>query len=203
VSLRRLRILAAALACGLPLAGCATSSYSTHHAAGGQMSGEEVADSNNDGAYVQADGITYQLQISRQLNPYAAEDKQFFVGLPAGQNALHLNAQQLWYGVFLWAKNQHHREFATSDRFEIVDTLGNVYRPVALNPKVNPFAWTRNILGYGQTEPGQDTVAGQFYSGGKLLLFKLNTSIYSNRPLTFFILSHDGSKRLASISLDL
>ena len=34
--------------------------------------------------YVDAGPITYQLQISRQLNQYATEDSQYLAGLPAG-----------------------------------------------------------------------------------------------------------------------
>jgi hypothetical protein len=203
VSLRRLRISAAALALVLAVAGCATSSYDTQkQVPGGPLRGHEIADSNNDGAYVSAGAITYQLQISRQLNPYGVQDHQYFVGLPKGDTADGLNPHQLWYGVFLWAKNQHHASHDTSGRFEIVDTLGHVYRPVKLNSAINPFAWTSQRLPYNGTEPGEDSAAAQFYENGKLLLFKLNDSIYSNRPLTFYILSPQ-NKKIGEISLDL
>lgn len=198
--LRRLWIAAAALALALAVTGCATSSYSTKHSAGGEMSGLDVADSNNDGAYVQAGGITYQLQISRQLNPFSVEDSQYIRGLPAG--FAKPTAQQLWYGVFLWAKNQWHRPYKTTDNFVIEDTQGNKYTPVQLNPADNQFAWTAQWLAPGQTEPGQDTAASQVFTQGRLVLFKLNQSVYDNRPLTFYILSASG-QRLASISLDL
>lgn len=200
MKLRRLWIAAAALALVLAVTGCATSSYSTQHHAGGQLSGLDVADSNNNGSYVQAGGITYQLQISRQLNPYGTEDSQYIRGLPSG--FAQPTSQQLWYGVFLWAKNQWHRPYKTTDNFVIQDTQGNKYTPVTLNPAENPFAWTAQWLAPGQIEPGQDTAPSQVFSRGRLVLFKLNQSIYDNRPLTFYILSSSG-KRLASISLDL
>jgi hypothetical protein len=202
VSHPRLRILAAALALAIGASGCATSSPSDVHHAGGAVSGTEVADSNNDGAYIQAGGMTYQLQISRVLNPWGAEDSQYFKGLAQGTSAFHIKADQLWYGVFLWAKNQHHHPITTSDSFEIVDTIGTVFHPVKLNAAVNPFAWTARSLAYGQMEPSEDSVASQYYTGGKLILFKLSTTIYSNRPLTLFILSPSG-QRIGSISLDL
>lgn len=198
----RLRILVAAVALAVGVSGCATSSPSDAHHAGGILSGREVADSNNDGAYIEANGMTYQLQISRVLNPWAAEDGQYFKGLPAGMPIYRIKPDQLWYGVFLWAKNQHHRPIPTAGNFEIVDTSGHVYHPVKLNPNLNPFAWNSRTLVYGETEPSQDSIASQFYTGGKLILFKLNTSIYSNRPLTLYILSPSGQK-WASISLDL
>ena len=198
----RLRILAAALAVAIGASGCATSSPSDIHHAGGILSGREVADSNNDGAYLQAGGMTYQLQVSRVLNPWGAEDSQYFKGLPKGTMVYRIKPDQLWYGVFLWAKNQQHHAVTTSDNFEIVDTSGDVYHPVKLNPGVNPYAWNARSLVYGETEPSQDSTAAQYFNGGKLILFKLNTSIYSNRPLTLYIMSPSGQK-LGSIALNL
>ncbi len=203
----RLRIIAAALALAIGASGCATSSYDTAHQTArerhdGILVGHEVADNNDDGTYVSAGPITYQLQISRVLNPWGAEDSQYFKGLPKKVSAFRIKPDQLWYGVFLWAKNQHHAAHWTSDKFEITDTLGNVYRPVKLNVNANPFAWNSRKLVYGDTEPSQDSIASSFGSGGKIVLFKLNTSIYSNRPLTLWILSPTGT-RIGEISLDL
>ena len=198
----RLRIIAAALALAVGASGCATSSPADLHHAGGALSGREVADSNNDGAYIQVHGMTYQLQVSRVLNPWGAEDSQYFKGLPKGMSPYRIKPDQLWYGVFLWAKNQFHHPITTADNFEVVDTNGRVYHPIPLDANVNPFAWTARRLVYGETEPSQDSIASQFYTGGKIVLFKLSTSIYSNRPLTLYILSPAGRK-LGSISLDL
>lgn len=198
----RLRIAAAALALAIGASGCATSSPSDLHHAGGILSGREVADSNNDGAYISAGGMTYQLQVSRVLNPWGAEDKQYFKGLPKGMAIYRIKPDQLWYGVFLWAKNQQHRPITTTDNFQIVDTSGDVYHPIKLDASANPLAWNARSLVYGETEPSQDSVAAQFFTGGKLILFKLKTSIYSNRPLTLVIMSSSGQK-LGSIALDL
>ena len=203
MSLRRLRTAVAAFALVLAVGGCATSSYDTHHQQPGHpLAGHEVADQQDDGTYVSAGAITYQLEISRQLNPYGVEDRQYFTGLPKGMTPGSLNPQQLWYGVFLWAKNQHHAPHITSDRFQIQDTMGRVYRPIKLDAAINPFAWTSTKLAYGETEPGEDESATQFFTGGKLLLFKLSTSIYSNRPLVLYILSPT-NKKIGQISLDL
>ncbi len=207
MNLRRLSAVLAALAVTVGATGCATSSYDTAHQTAkdrreGILAGHEIADDNNDGTYVSAGPITYQMEISRELNPWSAEDRQYFSGLPKGMSPYRIKPDQLWYGVFLWAKNQHHMAHWTSDKFEIVDTYGNVYRPIPLDPAVNPFAWNSQKLVYGDTEPHQDSIAAQFFTGGKIVLFKLNTSIYSNRPLLFYILSPTG-KRIGEISLDL
>jgi hypothetical protein len=201
VNLRRLKAIPAAIALVVAVGGCATSSYDTaHQKPGGPLAGHEIADANNDGTYVSAGALTYQLEISRQLNQYAVEDSQYIRGLPKGTTAP--NREQLWYGVFLWAKNQTHEPHITADNFEIVDTQGNVYKPLKLDKALNPFAWTSETLQPQDTEPGEDTTAAQAFTQGGLLLFKLNSTIYNNRPLTLFILSPD-NKKIGEISLDL
>ena len=162
---------------------------------------QNFADANNDGDYISAGYITYQLQISRELNQYGTEDSSYLKGLPAGVSPT-LGPDQLWYGVFLWAKNQSGHPATTSDRFEVVDTQGNVYHPIELNTQVNPFAWTSQTLPNLATYPGPNTVASDGPTQGGLLLFKMSTTVYSNRPLTLFILGH-GNRRLGGISLNL
>ena len=170
-------------------------------ACGHQSPHQNFADANNDGDYISAGYITYQLQISRELNQYSPEDSAYIKGLPAGVSS-SIGPTQLWYGVFLWAKNQSGHTATTSDNFELTDTQGDVYRPVKLDTEVNPFAWTSTTLENLDTYPGPNTVASDGPTQGGLLLFKVNTSVYSNRPLTLYILG-PGNRRLGGISLNL
>jgi hypothetical protein len=186
VSARRLWIIACALAVSLGLAAC------------GQTS-QPPSDLNN-GVYVDAGPITYQLQISRELNQYAVEDRQYLAGLPVGTGALGPN--QLWYGVFLWAKNQSNYPQLTAKSFVIVDSSHHFYYPIALNAELNAYAWTQQELLPGHTVPIPNTTAYYGPAGGNLLLFKLPTTVYSNRPLTLEIFPH-GSSTPSQISLDL
>lgn len=186
---RRLWIVACALTLGLGLGAC-----------GDKVAHPHVADANNDGDYVDAGPLTYQLQISRVLNQYSTEDSQYVKGLPAGTTAP--TASQQWYGVFLWAKNQTSKPHTTTDNFVMVDTEGNKYYPVKLNPDLNPYAWTSETLAAQQTEPIPDSTAFYGPTQGQLLLFKIGTSAYANRPLTLQILGSSNQK-LATISLDL
>ena len=149
--------------------------------------------------YFNVGDVTYQVQISRQLNPFGAEDVQYLAGV---QGAQDLTADQLWYGVFLWAKNQSKQIQHTADTFEIVDSEGNVYHPTALNASVNPYAWTSEALSQNQIEPLPGSTASNASTGGGLVLFKLNSTIYENRPLTLEIFT-SGDPKPAKISLDL
>ncbi len=162
----------------------------------GQLSHPTSVDS--EGEYVDAGPITYQVQISRELNPYAIEDKEYL----NGASSTKLAPDQLWFGVFLWAKNQTKSNASTSDSFDIVDTQGTKYYPVPIDPHVNPFAWTPQILPPGATQPNPDAAAAFGPTQGQLLLFRLNNSVYSNRPLTLQIYAA-GSLKPSSVSLDL
>ncbi len=185
VSARRLWILVCALALALGLTAC------------GQVADPTSAE--NDGVYVDAGPITYQLQVSRQLNQYTVEDSQYLSGLPRGQGTL--TPDQFWYGVFLWAKNQTNQAHLTADRFTIVDTTGNVYHPTPLDAELNGYAWTPQLLEPSDVEPAPSTTASLGPTQGGLILFKLPTSVYSNRPLTLTIYPPTGHP--AIISLDL
>ena len=160
-----------------------------------------VADANNDGDYIDAGPVTYQLQISRELNQYSTEDSEYVKGLPAGI-APSLGPTQEWFGVFLWAKNQTKRAQTTSDNFEVVDTQGDVYHPLKLDTALNPFAWTSQTLAPNGIEPGPNSIQASGPTQGGLLLFRVNDTVYDNRPLTLYVLGAN-NKKLGSISLNL
>ena len=159
------------------------------------------ADANNIGTYVKAGPVTYQLEVSRELNPYSVEDSGYLAGLP--KRDASLTADQEWYGVFMWAKNTTHQSQQTTNAFDIVDTEGNVYTPIQY---ANPYVWTSQTLLPGEIEPNPDSTAGHGGTQGGLLLFKVPAgsalnSIYNNRPLTLRIYGYTG-KVWATISLD-
>ena len=153
----------------------------------------------NDGVYVDVGPISYQLQVSRELNPYLTEDSQYVSGLPAGIGPL--GPDQLWYGVFLWAKNQTSHPQLTARNFLITDSNGDRFFPLHLDTEVNGYAWTQETLAPGGVTPVLNTTASFGPTGGGLLLFKLPTAVYSNRPLTLQIFSPAGEK--GEIDLDL
>lgn len=184
LSPRRLLALTLAIAGAALLSAC------------GQKSHPTSADS--EGVYVDAGPITYQVQLSRELNPYATEDRQYLNGTTAPPPA----KDQLWFAVFLWAKNQSHSAATTSDSFDIIDTQGTRYYPVAINPQTNPFAWTAQSLAHGQIEPGPDSPGSFSPTQGDELLFKLSNAVYNNRPLTLEIYPPGGSKP-STVTLDL
>ena len=159
-----------------------------------------VADANNNGTYVKAGPVTYQLQVSRELNPYSHEDSGYLTGLPKSEASL--TPDQEWFAVFLWAKNTTKVPQKTTADFDIVDTQFNHYYPITYN---NPYVWTSQTLAPNAIQPQPDTTAGYGPTQGMMLLFKVfssgDKSIYSNRPLVLEIRGNTG-RVWATISLD-
>ncbi len=143
--------------------------------------------------------VTYQVQLSRQLNPFDPIDVEYLAGVPRAQN---LSAQQFWFGVFMWAKNQSGHPATTADTFKIVDSSGQVFTPTQLNANLNPYAWTATRLANNGIEPLAGSTASNGAAGGGLILFKLNQSVYSNRPLTL-VIDGPGATKPSRVSLDL
>ncbi|MBV8940466.1 MAG: hypothetical protein JO240_01895 [Solirubrobacterales bacterium] len=186
---RRFAIIGAVLA-ALALAACGSGKHPYD------------ATAENNGYYVRTGSIYYQLQVSRELNPFSVEDHQYLTGLPGGTTTPGPN--QLWYGVFLWARNYGKQPQTTAGNadFVITDTQGDQYHPVPLDSTVNQYAWTARTLAPLEAEPGHDTTASFGPTQGALLLFRLNTTVYDNRPLTLQI-HVPGESQVSTISLDL
>lgn len=149
--------------------------------------------------YFNVGPVTYQVQVSRQLNPFDDDDVQYLGGI---KNAQSINAQQFWYGIFLWAKNQTSHNVTTAARFELEDSEGDIFQATKLNPSLNPYAWTSQTLAPDAIEPASYTTAAEGPDGGGLILFLLNENVYSNRPLTLLIYA-PGSSKPSRVSLDL
>ena len=83
-----------------------------------------------EGLYIDVGDLMYQVQISRIINPYDVEDRNYLRGLPAG--TLPPKADEAWFGVWLRVQNTtaRRRRSTTAADFEIVDTQENPYEPI-------------------------------------------------------------------------
>lgn len=185
---RRKSNFAAAALLALGLAACGQKSHPT--------------EADNEGVYVDAGPITYQVQLSRQLNPFASEDKAYLNGVLAPPPTRN----EVWFAIFLRAKNQTGSDQITSDSFDLVDSAGDRYYPVALNSSLDPFAWTPQTLRPRGTEPAPDTPPSWAPTQGGEILFKIPTtgvnSVYANRPLKLEIHAA-GQAEPSTVSIDL
>ena len=100
-----------------------------------------VADANNNGGYVDAGPVTYQLQVSRRAQPVQHRGLPVHQG-PARRHDAADARPAVVRGVPVGQEPDRPRPQTTTDNFVIVDTQGNTYYPFKLNPTPNPYAWT-------------------------------------------------------------
>jgi len=158
---------------------------------------ETITSADTEGVYVDAGPITYQVQISRQMNPYDVEDRAYLAGIPPARQGLQ--AEESYFGVFLRATNETETAARTAERFEIRDTQEHTFRPIP-QARFNPFVYRPATLGPTKIYPDPASVAGAGTIGGSLILFRLPIQSFQNRPLEFVITSPEGAK--ATIDLD-
>lgn len=152
-----------------------------------------------EGIYVDVGGLTYQVQMSRYLNPGDIEDKQYLEGLPAGMSP-ELPGDEIWFGVWMRVKNYSGGPLTPTNSFTIVDTEGNRFEPVEL-ASTNPFVYEPIELQHAQVLPTPDSAAASGPIQGSLILFRLSTDSLQNRPLVLEI-EQPGAQK-AEVDLDL
>jgi hypothetical protein len=160
----------------------------------------EILHGSTEGSYLDLDGMKYQVQISRQLNPASVEDRDYLIGLdPSARN---LPAGQEWFAVFVRVENDGEHAAKTATDYEITDTLGRKFRPVRFAP-VNVFAYRGGgTLKAKAVLPNPDSPPGQGSIQGSLLLFKIPTRNLENRPLELSIASTENPSVHATVDLD-
>lgn len=149
-------------------------------------------------AYLDLDGLRYQVQISRQLNPADVEDSEYFTGV----EDTDLGQDHVWYGVFLQVANPHDEELRSAEEFHIVDTQHNEFEPVELDPEINNWAYEPRVLGPREMIPAPDSAVFNGPTRGALLLFRLERQTMQNRPLELVIGSVEDAEQTAIVTLD-
>ena len=190
---RRAALLIAAALLALAVTGCGSSAIIGGH-------GED------EGTYLTIGNLKYQVQVSRQLNPYDIEDRAYLSGLPASEK---LRPDEEWFAVFMRVQNRTDRPLPAATTFQLRDTAGNVYTPVPLQPS-NPFAYFGETVPAKSQLPLPDSPAANFPGlNGALLLFRLrNFSFIENRPLVLTVYPPGGGpgvpgKGQESLTLDI
>lgn len=189
--LRRTPPLAAALLAALTLAACGSDN-------GPVTVGESEA------VNVQAGNLVYQVQLSRELNPEAVDDRQYLDGVAPAEAELRRDEQ--WFAVFVRAQNTTDTPRESTGEFKVLDAEGNEYEPVEV-AKTNPFAYTPRIVGEaggnGQPIlPDPESASGTGPIQGSMLLFKVPYTIYQNAPVELEIIPTEGGEA-STVLLDM
>jgi len=168
---RLLRIALATALLAVVAAGC-----------GAEEEEGRVQVAETEGIYLDVNGLKYQIEMSRYMNPSDVEDSEYFVGLPEDSPAP--TEDEIYFGVWIRVENVSETEtLPAASIWEIHDTQDNVYRPIALDTDLNPFAFTAVDVPPLTVLPLPSSAAGQGPIQGSLLLFKIRNESFQNRPL--------------------
>jgi hypothetical protein len=150
-------------------------------AACGSSTGQ-VTSAETEGLYLDINGLKYQVQMSRYLNPADVEDREYLVGLPEGTE--ELPPDEIYFGVWVRVENTSEDETRPAATvWEIHDTQENVYRPLSVDAEINPFVFEPVEVPPKTVIPLASSAAGQGPTQGLLLLFRLKIDSLQNRPL--------------------
>jgi hypothetical protein len=172
------RALTYALALGLLVIGLALASC------GEESGGTE----GNEGEPVVLGDVSYNVGLTRFLNPDDTEDREYLVGQPPAPDGTY------YLGVFIVVSNESDESKPTAGDYTVVDTLDNKYRPLSSD---SPFALRIGtpVEPDGQLEgqlPVLDSTAQTGPNQGALLIFRVNDDVSDNRPLMLEIGSDAG-----------
>jgi hypothetical protein len=162
-------------------------------------SGTYAGESGASAPYLNVGPLTYQVQLSRELNPYDTEDSSYLVGLTPVQRKLVPGEE--WFAVFMQVYNTTSAIHPAASSLTISDTQGNVYTPVVPNSN-NPFAYRPVLVAPKSRIPQPNTVAASGPTQGALLLYKIRIISLDNRPLDIHIVDPLDRSQRASAELD-
>ena len=183
---RRVIVIAVALF-ALVAAGC-----------GNKKDQTKFADS--EGLYLDLGGLKYQVEMSRQLNPSDVEDHTYLTGVP--RTLANLAPGDSWFAVFIRVENNGDKYLPAADSFTLRDTQEDTVLPVPI-ARTNPVSYHGGFVAPKNTLPPASSVAQANESiGGALVLFRVPTESYANRPLELEIKNPRNPKDTASVELD-
>lgn len=159
--------------------------------------GDTKETAESEALYLDLNGLKYQVQLSRQLNPKDAEDADYFRGVSAADSVLPEGS--VWFGVFLRVENESDEPIPSARAFEIEDTQGNVFEPVESE---NIFAFQPETVPGGGYIPNQERLQAYAGTQGSLLLFQIPLTSLDNRPLELAIKSPNDSRKAVRVDLD-
>ncbi len=161
--------------------------------------GTYAGESGKNAPYLNVGPLIYEVQLSRELNPYNTEDASYLVGLTPAQSRL-LPGEE-WFGVFLQVYNSTSVPHPAATELSISDTAGDTYHPV-IPDATNEFAYRPGWIPATSQIPVAGTVAADGPTQGVLLLFKIKITSLEYRPLRLKIVDPTDAVQTASAILD-
>jgi hypothetical protein len=161
--------------------------------------GTYAGESGASAPYLNVGPLVYQVQLSRELNPYDTEDEAYLEGLTPAQRRLAPGEE--WFGMFIQVYNNSHLPVRSADVVTITDAVGNVYTRVMPGPS-NQFAYRPEVVAAKGRLPVLDSVAASGPTQGLLLLYRIPVVALDNRPLKMRVVDPTNPALNASAELD-
>jgi hypothetical protein len=191
--LGKLALLATLLVLMLALSACSDNSHTR------VTTGTYAGESGQNAPYLNVGPLIYEVQLSRELNPYDTEDSTYLSGLTPAQRALGPGEE--WFGVFLQVYNETSIAHAATTDISISDTQENVYMPT-VPALTNEFAYRGGLVPAKGRIPALDTTAANGPTQGALVLFKIKIVSLDNRPIEIKFVDPLDPGETASAELD-
>jgi hypothetical protein len=189
---RKALLPALAVAASLALSACGSAHSKV---TGGTYAGESGANA----PYLDVGPLSYEVQLSRELNPSDTEDASYLQGLSPLQRTL--TPEQEWFAVFVQVYNHTSSAQPASSSLTISDTQGNVYSPLQA-AAANQFAYRGGLVAANGRLPEPNSTAAAGSTQGALLLYKIKIVSLDNRPLKVTITDPSDPTVRASAELD-
>lgn len=161
--------------------------------------GTYAGESGANAPYLNVGPLIYEVQLSRELNPFNTEDAAYLKGLSESERKLEPG--QEWFAVFVQVYNNTNQALPAASEITLSDTQNNVYTPISIG-EGNEFAYHAGEVPAKSQIPAPGTVADDGGSQGALLLFKIQVVSLDNRPLELKIVDPTNSAESASAELD-
>jgi hypothetical protein len=155
---------------------------------------QEKRTEGEEGDYVYAGDVAYQVQLTRLLNPRQRPDDN----LVRGQAAPPSGEQFL--AVFLKIKNEGDKDYSPPRDIKVVDTEGNQYLPLDATQSGFGLDFAEKIAPH-KSAPPPNSPAASGPNGASMVLFRVkNTSATDNLPLELEIPT--GPDKKSQVRLD-
>jgi hypothetical protein len=149
--------------------------------------------------YLNVGPLIYEVQISRQLNPFDTEDAGYLQGLSPAER--QLAPGQEWFGVFVQVYNNNSVQQPAASNLTITDTQGTTYSPIVPG-QANSYAYRGGMVPAKGLLPVPNSTASFGPTQGALLLYKIQIVSLDNRPLEIKIANPSDPAETASAELD-
>lgn len=154
--------------------------------------GTEEETEVKEGEPLEIGDISYNVQITRFLNPSSEEDAAYLQGAPP------LKDGEQYLAVFMQIENDGDEAAVVPYPFKIIDTRGDIYFQARVE---NDFAMVPGTpIPPDGIVPGEETAANNGPIEGSMILFPIQEAATENRPLQLEVI---GPGEPGEIELDI